>query len=99
MNTSEVTFVRLYITESSHLLNTIIQYLKDAHIRGVSVFRATSGYGTSGDHRSSWMDLSLDLPLTLEFFDSKETVAPTLVYLSTLLKPAHLVYWDAKTNL
>ena len=67
METLEVTFVRLYITESSRQLKSIIHYLKqEAGTRGVSVFRAISGYGDSGEHRASWIDLSLDLPFTSE---------------------------------
>lgn len=65
MKTLNVMVVRIYITESSHLLNKIVTYLKtDAQVRGVSVFRAVSGFGDSGsNHTASLLDLSLDLPL------------------------------------
>ena len=75
MKTVDIVLVRVYITESSHLLKTIVPYLKkEAKIRGVSVFRAISGFGETGDHSASLMDLSLDLPLVIEFFDKKEKV-------------------------
>ena len=97
MNTNEIIFVRVYITESSHALNKIVAYLKkDAKIRGVSVFRAISGYGDSGEHSSSFLDLALDLPLVIEFFDSKEKIEPALTYLSNIVKPEHIVFWGAK---
>ncbi len=99
MNTIDVMVVRIYITESAHLLNKIIAYLKnEAKIRGVSVFRAISGFGETGDHAASFIDLSLDLPLTIEFFDSKEKINVALNHLNTVVKHEHIVFWEAKAN-
>lgn len=85
--------------ESSSVLKTILDYLKnDARIRGVSVFRAISGFGETGNHSASFVDLSLNLPLVLEFFDSKDKVEPTLEYLSGIIKHEHIVFWPAKAN-
>lgn len=99
MKTMDVVIVRIYITESSHQLNTIINYLKtEAKIRGVSVFRAISGYGETSNHTASLLDLSLDLPLAIEFFDSKNKIEPTLEYLSTIIKHEHIIFWEAKAN-
>ena len=100
MKTIDVVMVKVYITESSKLLNTILSYLKtEAHIRGVSVFRAVSGYGESGSHASSLIDLSLDLPLSIEFFDEKDTIDLALEHLSQTIKPEHIVFWEAKANI
>ena len=97
--TIDVVIVRIYITESSHLLNTIVNYLKtEAKIRGISVFRAISGFGESGNHTSSLLDLSLDLPLSIEFFDSKDKIQPALEHLSGIIKHEHIIFWDAKAN-
>jgi PII-like signaling protein len=99
INTVDVVMVRVYVMESSHLLKKIMHYLRDeAHVRGVSVFRAISGFGRDGEHGSSLLDLSLDLPLTIEFFDDKAIIEPILVYLSGLVKPQHLTFWNVKTN-
>ncbi len=100
MKTIDVIFVRIYITESSHLLNTIVKYLKnEAKIRGISVFRAISGFGDTGkNHTASLMDLSLDLPLSIEFFDSKNKIDTALDYLSGIIKHEHIVFWEAKSN-
>lgn len=99
MKTMDVVVVRIYITESSHLLNGIVKYLKtEAKIRGVSVFRAISGFGNTGDHSVSMLDLSLDLPLAIEFFDSKEKIELALEHLSQTIKPEHIVFWNAKAN-
>ena len=81
------------------MLNTIVNYLKnEAKIRGISVFRAISGFGETGNHTASLLDLSLDLPLSIEFFDSKEKVEPALEHLSSIIKHEHIVFWEAKAN-
>lgn len=100
MKTIGVLMVRIYITESSHLLSKILEYLKkDAKIRGITVFRAISGFGETGNHTSSLVDLSLDLPLTVEFFDDdKSKIENALDYLSTIVKSEHIVFWEAKAN-
>lgn len=99
MKMIDVTIVRVYLMESEHLLDKITSYLKnEANIRGISVFKAISGFGQTGNHTASLIDLSLNLPLTIEFFDSKEKVSSALEYLSTTIKPEHIVFWDAKAN-
>lgn len=99
MKTRDVRIVRVYIMESSHLLKKIVNYLKsEAKIHGITVFRAISGYGESGDHSASFVDLSLDLPLVIEFFDDPEKIESALHYLSGTLKPQHIIFWDAKAN-
>ena len=99
MKTMDMTIVRIYCMESEHLLNTVVHYLKnDAKIRGISVFRAISGFGETGNHAASFIDLSLDLPLVIEFFDTKNKIAPALEYLSKTIKHEHIVFWDVKTN-
>lgn len=99
MKTVDVIFVKIYITESSHMLNTIVSYLKnEAKIRGISVFRAISGFGDTGNHTASLIDLSLDLPLSIEFFDSKDKIDPALEHLSGIIKHEHIVFWEAKAN-
>lgn len=99
MTTTDVLFVRVYITESSTLRDTIIQYLtKEVKVRGVSIFRAISGYGESGEHSSSMLDLSLDLPLAIEFFDSPDKTEAAIDHLNTMIKAEHIVFWAAKAN-
>ncbi|MFA5959805.1 MAG: DUF190 domain-containing protein [Tatlockia sp.] len=99
MKTTEVICVRVYITESSHLQNTVLKYLKnEAKLRGVSVFRAISGFGDTGNHKASLVDLSLDLPLVIEFFDSQDKIDPVLLHLNETIKPEHMVFWKAMVN-
>lgn len=99
MKTLAVTVVRIYITESSNLLNDIISYLSnEAKIRGFSVFRAISGFGETGNHTASLLDLSLNLPLTIEFFDKKDKIDLALEHLNKTIKPEHIIFWEANVN-
>ncbi len=99
MKTLDVLMVRIYTTESSHLLKTIVDYLRtEAQIKGVSVFRAVSGFGETGEHSASLLDLSLNLPLVIEFFDQKDKVEQALNYLNKTIKHEHIVFWEAKVN-
>lgn len=100
MKTVKVTIARIYITEASGLLKEIVKYLHDeAKIRGVSVFRAISGYGDSGaTHDALLVDLSLDLPLAIEFFDHTEKMTKTLEHINLMVKPEHIIFWEAQAN-
>lgn len=97
MNRIEVTMVRVYIMEAEKLLKPIIQFLHEQHkVKGVTVFRGISGFGQSGKiHTSSLLDLSLDLPLAVEFFDTPEKIIPIVDHLQTLVEPGHIVSWSA----
>jgi len=100
MKTSPVIFVHIYLSEASDLQDDILHYLKnDANIAGASVYRAISGFGSSGVHTASFLDLSLDLPLIIEFFDEKNKVMPAISYLNNLVKPKHILFWEANNVL
>ena len=93
----KVTIARVYIMEEKGQLQKIIDYLHDeVQVRGVTVFRGIAGYGTSKHvHTASLVDLSLDLPLAVEFFDSEAKIAPVIKHLQTLVAPGHIVTWTA----
>lgn len=100
MKSVPVLMVRIYITESSGLLKNIVNYLKnEAKMRGFSVFRAISGFGETGNHTTSLLDLSLDLPLAIEFFDQQDKVEAALLELGKMVKPEHIVTWQANANI
>jgi PII-like signaling protein len=99
MKTIEVMVVRIYITEASHSLEDILHYLKnEAKIRGVSVFRAISGFGQSGEHSNALIDFALDLPLVVEFFDEADKMKPVLEHFDHHIKPEHMICWKAQAN-
>ena len=99
MKRIKVIVVRICLTESEHMTQTIIDYLKEEiKIRGITVFRAISGYGKTGNHPASWVDLSLDLPITIEFFDHENKINSALEHLAHMIKPEHIVFWEAYAN-
>ncbi len=100
MNWETVTFVRVYLTEADKTLKPLLKRLhNEEKVRGVTVFRAVSGFGGSGRlHTSSLVDLSLDLPVTVEFFDSPEKVEHILEHLTDLIGEGHIVRWQAEMN-
>ncbi len=97
MNYEKVTMVRIYLTEAEHLLDSLMSCLHEQeHVRGVTVFRGVSGFGHSGKlHTTALVDMSFDLPLVIEFFDSSARVDEILSHIVNKIKPGHIVTWDA----
>lgn len=100
MDGADVTMVRIYITEGERRMQRILARLHDeARVRGVTVFRGVTGFGRSGRyHASRLVDLAMDLPLVIEFFDTPERVAEALAGLGDLVEPGHVVWWPARVN-
>ena len=97
---TDVTIVRIYLTESDHRLRQLLDFLhSDEKVWGVTAFRGIAGIGKSGKaHESSLLDVSLDLPLVIEFFDRPEKVSRVLEDLNQLVEPGHVVSWPAQVN-
>jgi len=97
MNTLEITFVRIYLTEGEGLMESLLKRLHDEEkVQGVTVFRGISGFGSSGKlHSSSLLDMSLDLPLVIEFFDVPEKASQILEHIRRDIDPVHIVCWQA----
>ena len=91
----------MYCTEGQGKLKDMLSRLHDDyHVRGVTVFRGVAGFGASGElHSSSLLDISLDLPQVIEFFDEQEKVAGILSDLSSSFAPGHVVSWSAEVNI
>lgn len=100
MKMTEVTMVRIYLSEKSGQLDNLIKRLHDCEkVRGVSVFRGITGYGENGDvHTASFAALSLDLPLVVEFFDEPDKIEKIIEHLNNTVKPRHMVKWNAWVN-
>jgi PII-like signaling protein len=101
MSSTPVTMVRIYLTESEGRLKSLMATLHDDEkVRGVTVFRGISGFGKSGKvHSSSLLDLSMDLPVVIEFFDEPEKVEAILNRLGNDIDPGHIVSWPAMVNI
>jgi PII-like signaling protein len=97
MNTLDVMFVRIYLTEGEGNMQDLLKCLHDEEkVQGVTVFRGISGFGKSGKmHSSSLLDMSLDLPLVIEFFDVPKKVNDILEHIRKDIDPGHIVSWPA----
>ncbi len=101
MKQSDVIMVRVYLHEAKAHMPELLAYLHDeTKVQGVTVFRGITGFGSSGEyHSTSLVDMSLDLPVVIEFFDEPAKIETIIEYLNTHIKPGHLVYWPAKVNI
>jgi len=97
MTNVDVTMVRVYLTEAEAHLQTLLKRLNGwGKVRGVTVFRGIAGFGQSGTiHSSSLMDLSLDLPVVIEFFDEPGKASEIIDYLYPMVGSGHIVSWSA----
>tara|TARA_R110002049_G_scaffold159930_2_gene324968 strand:- start:1662 stop:1946 length:285 start_codon:yes stop_codon:yes gene_type:complete len=93
--------VRIYLSEGRDHYERLVNWLHaDNQVRGVSVFRAIEGFGEDRKmRRSSLMDLSLELPVVIEFFDTPEIIAGVLEQVQTMVKADHIVTWSAQSGI
>jgi uncharacterized protein len=88
--------VRIYFGESDHkggpllgrpLWQELVEYLRREGAAGATVSRGIAGFGASSIiHTASLVELSSDLPLVLEWVDSREQVDALLPGLSSILE-------------
>lgn len=92
-----VTVVRIYIREGEHVRARLLTYLQDeAKVAGATVFRGIAGFGPDGkSHTTSLLDLSLDLPEVVEFFDSPDRVETILSRIEAEMALRHVISWTA----
>ncbi len=100
MKTEAITVVRIYLTEGDHRLAGLIERLREKErVRGLTVFRGIAGFGQSGKlHASNLVDISLDLPLVVEFFDTPARAAEIMSHLNPTVEPGHMISWSAAVN-
>jgi PII-like signaling protein len=97
MKREAVSVVRIYLRESEHLLRPIEKLLREeGKVAGLTVLRAVEGFTGQGEKRSTFLvDLSLDLPLVVEFFDSPDRVDQLLALLTERFNLPHIITWQA----
>lgn len=100
MKMQKVTVVRIYLSEGETQLKNLMKRLRDwEKLRGLTVFRGISGYGESGViHGADIVDLSLNLPIVVEFFDSEEKINGILDHIGDQIKIGHMLKWSAEIN-
>ena len=83
------------------MLRELLNCLHDElRVGGVTVTRGIAGFGASGRiHASNLLDLSLNLPLVVEFFDAPEKVQVALKRVHDYVGPGHVVTWQARLNI
>jgi len=101
MTHTDVTVVRIYCSEKDGRYRDLLARLHDEEaVAGVTAFRGVAGFGGSGRvHTAHLLDVSLDLPIVIEFFDRPERVEAILKDLKSILKPGHVISWPAQVNL
>lgn len=99
--TKEITIVRVYLSEGRDHYERLVNWLyEDNRVQGVTVFRAIEGFGEDRKMKtSSIMDLSLELPVVIEFFDTPEIIVDVLKELETMVKADHIVSWSAQSGI
>lgn len=94
---NDVTFVRIYLREGEHIVRDLVKHVHSTHeVSGLTVFRGMAGVGSDGKlHTASLVDLSLDLPLVVEFFDEPGRVERALADIIERYDLHHVVTWPA----
>lgn len=100
VTTIEVLMVRVYLTEAETHLESLLKRLNDeGKVRGVTVFRGIAGFGKSGEiHSSSLLDMSLNLPVVVEFFDEPDKAQAIIDELYKKVGPGHITSWSAQLS-
>ncbi|UCH54334.1 MAG: DUF190 domain-containing protein [Pseudomonadota bacterium] len=100
MKQVEVMMVRIYLSEGEKLMKTLFSRLHDEEkVRGVTVFRGIAGFGRSGVvHSARLLDLAMDLPVVIEFYDEPQKARRILEHLESQLPAGHVVTWLAEVN-
>jgi PII-like signaling protein len=101
MSATKITIARVYTLEGHDHLNRVLDILRDEqNIMGATVIRGIAGYGASGAiHTSSLLNLSLELPLMVEFYDEPEKVLRVIDILKSRLDLKHIVSWSAEAHI
>ncbi|HID83253.1 MAG TPA: DUF190 domain-containing protein [Chromatiales bacterium] len=96
----KILVARIYLSEGQHVHKKILERLHDEEqVKGVTMFRAVSGFGVSGlVHQSGLVDISLNLPLVIEFFDEPEKIRQVIDDLHDLIKPDHVITFAAESH-
>ncbi|MFZ2171954.1 MAG: DUF190 domain-containing protein [Methylococcaceae bacterium] len=100
MATQSVTVVRIYLREGEHQIKNIMKFLhNEEKILGATVFRGVAGFGPDGVIRTaSLVDLSLDLPLIVEFYGEPIQMKLVINNLIQQLHLPHIISWPAESH-
>ena len=96
----KVKVARIYVTEGKHVHDKVFRILHDEHkVMGVTLFRGISGFGRSGEtHSAGLLDISFDLPVVIEFFDTEDNVQQALNAIADLVPTGNVLLFDAENQ-
>jgi PII-like signaling protein len=97
MISTAVTIARIYTMEGHDQLNQALDILRDEElIMGVTIIRGIAGFGKNREvHTLSLLDLSLELPLIIEFYDEPDKVEKAIQTLKSRVDFKHIISWPA----
>jgi len=100
MSQQQITIARVYTLEGHDHLNQVLDILQKQKVKGVTVIRGIAGIGASGEvHTSSLLNLSLELPIIIEFYDEPQKVDQAIQTLKAKLELKHIVSWPATAHI
>lgn len=84
---------RIYLREAEYLLERVVKLLhSDLQVSGMTILRGIEGFSEDGVIRTlSLLNLSLDLPLIVEFYDEPATVERAVSVLVDDLGLKHVI--------
>ena len=97
----EITIARVYTLEGHDHFNQVLDILRDEeNILGATVIRGIAGFGKSKEiHTSTLLNLSLELPLIVEFYDETDKVLRAIEKLKNRLELKHIISWPATAHI
>ncbi len=101
MKLKNVRVVRIFLSEKDGEAERLLKALHDRwKVHGVTVYRGVAGFGDSHRmHVTRILDISHDLPVTVEFYDAPDRIDQVLAELDHVkpghVKPGHVVTWLA----
>ncbi len=88
--------LRIYLTEAAKwehkpMYEAIVMRAREMGLAGATVLRGPMGYGRSSRlHTAKILDLSMNLPVVIEIFESEAMVSAFLPVLNEMLTSGHV---------
>ena len=92
---TEAMLLRIYLTEGAKwehkpMYEMIVMRAREKGLSGATVLRGPLGYGRSSHlHTAKILDLSMDLPVVIEIFESEAMIETFLPVLDEMLASGH----------
>ncbi len=100
MTDTNKVMVRVYFSEEKKILATLFNYLhEEINVERVAVFRAIEGFGPSKTiHTTSVLDLSMDLPIVIEFYADAAIIRTSIKHIKSMLGSGRIISWPIQEH-